>query len=52
MLFRSEIEVPAEYRAGYAQVAKRYGFEVETGPTPADDPQLAAAVAELRKRIK
>ena len=41
------IEPPAEYLAGYSEVAERFGFAVERGPEPDDDEQLRAAIEAL-----
>jgi carboxyl-terminal processing protease len=50
-LLQEAIEPPPQFRAGYAKVAERYGFAVEQPPQATADPQLAAAIAALQKRI-
>ena len=44
-------EVPARWREQFAAVAAQYAFTVPAPPNAAEDPQLAAAVATLRRRI-
>ena len=51
-VLRSSIEPPQQFGEEYAAVAKRYNFEVERPPIPAQDPQFAAAIEALRKRIE
>ena len=51
-VLRSSIEPPKQFREEYAAVAKRYNFEVEHPPIPSEDPQFAAAIEALRKRIE
>ena len=51
LVLRSSIEPPKQFREAYANVAKQYGFEVEQPPQAAKDPQFAAAIEALQKRI-
>lgn len=44
-------EVPAVYRDAAREAALAIGAELPTAPTPADDPQLAAALEELGKLV-
>lgn len=49
-LYRSlhEIPVPERYAAAFARLAARHGLDVPSPPRTADDPQLAAALEQLR----
>ncbi|MFK7740011.1 MAG: S41 family peptidase [Planctomycetota bacterium] len=51
-LLERVLEVPDRFEAGYREVAARFGFEVEAGPTETPDPQLKAAIKALRERIQ
>src|SRR5690606_11815307 len=42
-VLRNSIEPPKQFKASYAELAKKYGFEVEQPPQAATDPQCAAA---------
>lgn len=46
------IEPPQKHLDAYRVVAARYGFEVEAPPQADSDPQFAAAIDALKKRIK
>ena len=49
---RTAIEPPEPFRDAYRAIAENYGFEVERPPQPSADPQLAAAVTALKKRLE
>jgi carboxyl-terminal processing protease len=51
LVLRSSIEPPKQFREAYAKVAVQYGFEVEQPPQASKDPQFAAAIEALQKRI-
>tara|TARA_R110002094_G_scaffold14667_17_gene25680 strand:- start:52 stop:1386 length:1335 start_codon:yes stop_codon:yes gene_type:complete len=50
-VLHNSIEPPKQFRESYAAVAKRYEFPVEQPPQADRDPQFAAAVTALKKRI-